>query len=202
MPPAVLTPPRALTRADNGARMTLDDFENVEVAEGLRAELAQGVIQMSDVPDIEHALMARFIDRALGLYADAHQRQTIVVLRGHELKILIPETESERHPDLAVFLAKPPYGGQPWRDWVPELVVEVVSESSVERDYNDKPNDYWHAGVKEYVIADRYRRILQVHRRGATTWDVVTIVRGQAYTTPLLPDFSLDATALFEAAKV
>jgi hypothetical protein len=54
MPPAVLTTPRVLTLADHGARMTLDEFEHIEVTEGLRAELSQGAIQMSGVPDIEH----------------------------------------------------------------------------------------------------------------------------------------------------
>jgi Uma2 family endonuclease len=123
-------------------------------------------------------------------------------MTGSSMKIVLPDTDSERHPDIAVYLTKPPYGGQPWRDWVPSLVLEVVSESSVERDYSEKPTDYWNAGVQEYVIVDRFRRIVQVQTRGESTWVITTLARGQAYTSALLPGFTLDVTALFDAARV
>ena len=39
---------------DQGRRMSLDDFEFVEVKEGYRYELSRGVIVVSDIPDLVH----------------------------------------------------------------------------------------------------------------------------------------------------
>jgi hypothetical protein len=41
-----------------------------------------------------------------------------------------------------------------WRSWTPDLVIEVVSESSRDRDYTEKRDEYWSLGVMEYWIVD------------------------------------------------
>ena len=71
-----------------------------------------------------------------------------------ECKLLIPELESERHPDVAVYLEAPKNrkGRTLWRTWVPDLIVEVVSESSRDRDYTEKRDDYW---ARRQGILDR-----------------------------------------------
>ena len=49
-----------------------------------------------------------------------------------ECKVLIAAMESERHPDIAVYLDPPRNrkGRAMWRTWFPDLIIEVVSESS------------------------------------------------------------------------
>ena len=83
-------------------------------------------------------------------------------------------------------------------------VVLKISQSSVRRDYVEKSEDYWHAGSKEYVIADRFREIVQVQRRaeGATQWVVSVLRRGEVYTTALLPGLAIPIDAIFDAARI
>ena len=52
------------------------------------------------------------------------------------------------------------------RDCVPEIIIEVVSPSSDERDYTENRDEYWALGAKEYWIVDAKRRQIVKHVRG------------------------------------
>jgi Uma2 family endonuclease len=43
-------------------------------------------------------------------------------------------------------------------DWAPDLVMEVVSPDSIERDYHKKREQYRNGGVREYWIVDEIAR--------------------------------------------
>ena len=57
-----------------------------------------------------------------------------------------------------------------WRTWIPDLVIEVVSESSRDRDYTEKRDEYWTLGVKEYWIVDAKLEQVLILRRGRSQW--------------------------------
>jgi Uma2 family endonuclease len=90
------------------------------------------------------------------------------VLGAMDCKLLIPAYQSERHPDIAVYLTPPKNrkGRTMWRTWIPELAVEVVSEQSDDRDYTEKRDEYWALGVSEYWIVDAKRQQVLVLKRG------------------------------------
>ena len=48
----------------------------------------------------------------------------------------------------------------------PDVVFEILSPSTAQRDLADKLYLYERAGVKEYVIVDPYNMIVTVYRRG------------------------------------
>ena len=54
----------------------------------------------------------------------------------------------------------------------PDLIVEIVSDSSVAKDKQELPPAYWQAGVDEYWLADARGQPLefQIHHRGPTGW--------------------------------
>lgn len=58
----------------------------------------------------------------------------------------------------------------------PDLVVEIVSDSSVTKDTQELPPRYWQAGAEEYWVADaRGERLqFQIHHRGPTGWEPAT----------------------------
>jgi Uma2 family endonuclease len=119
-----------------------------------------------------------------------------------ECKLLIPELESERHPDVAVYLTAPKgrKDRTMWRTWVPDLVIEVVSESSRDRDYTEKRDEYWTLGAKEYWIVDaRLQQVLML-KRGRSRWTEKTLGSEGVCETKLLPGFKLPCLAIFEAA--
>jgi len=156
--------------ADHGKRMRLADFEHADVLEGYIYELGRGVIVVSDVPDRTHFAVVDAL-RAL-LYAYRAQRPDVIqhIGAGSDCKLLTQAFESERHPDAVVYMTAPPDEEEyddPWRDWIPELVVEVVSASSTRRDYEEKPEEYLAIGIREYWIIDPRKQTMLALRRRA-----------------------------------
>src|SRR5436190_409777 len=92
-----------ITPADHGRRMRLKDFEFAEVQEGRLYELSRGVITVSDVPQPAHAFQVEEIIKQLIRYQDRHPGHIAHVIDGKSCKLLIPEDESERHPDLCIY---------------------------------------------------------------------------------------------------
>jgi Uma2 family endonuclease len=183
---------------DHGRKMTLKAFEFVPTEEGYHYELSRGYITVSEVAKLYHALVVAFIRDQLVVHKVAHPDQVFVILTGMAAKLLIADWESERHPDIAVYLTKPkgPDNRKLWRKWIPELVVEVVSERSTDRDYIDKREEYWTLGVKEYWIVDPRREQVVVLRRGKSDWIDKRLGPQDVLTTKLLRGFEVACQAI------
>jgi Uma2 family endonuclease len=187
---------------DHGRKMSLKAFEFVPVEEGHFFELARGYIVASEGAIYSHAMQKNVILSRLGHYAVTHDGRVYATLENMNCKLLIPDWESERHPDIAVYLTAPsgPKDRTMWRTWIPERVVEVVSESSRDRDYTEKRDEYWTLGVKEYWIVDAKLKQVLVLRRGRTKWIEKTLGPAHLCETKLLPGFKLACKAIFDAA--
>lgn len=121
-------------------------FEQLEVPEGYKAELLRGEIVMMAGPDWVHNVIVQSV-------ADQIPRD-----RWHRLQtqdIAIPGEASEPEPDLVVH-ERGAFEG-PGR-LVPSpavtLLVEVVSKTSVDRDYRLKRSMYAAGRVPAYLIID------------------------------------------------
>ncbi len=189
-------------RRDHGRKMSLKAFEFVETEEGWHYELARGYVVVSDVPSFPHMRRASLIRKRVDQYDGASPGLIYEVLTGTECKLLIPALESERHPDISIYLTPPRNrkGRTMWRTWFPDLVVEVVSESSRDRDYTEKRDEYWSLGVKEYWIVDASVQQVLVLRRGRSDWIEKTLGPDDICETKLLPGFKLPCAAIFAAA--
>jgi Uma2 family endonuclease len=86
-----------------------------------------------------------------------------------------------------------------WRTWIPELVIEVVSEGARDRDYTEKRDEYWSLGVKEYWIVDAKLKQVLALRRGRSQWIEKSHGPNDSCETKLLPGFTLACAAVFEA---
>jgi Uma2 family endonuclease len=186
---------------DQGRRMSLKKFEFVRVEEGYHYELARGFITASEVPNYFHGSLVDAVRDFLSAFRRQHRGLIHRIFSGTECKLLIPDWESERHPDVAVYLKRPvgPKGRALWRVWIPEIVIEIVSPRSSDRDYVEKREEYWTLGVKEYWIVDAHRgQILQL-RRGRNQWIEKPLKRGDTLQTKLLPGFKLSCAEVFDA---
>lgn len=187
---------------DHGRTMTLKAFEFAQVEEGYHVELARGYVVVSEVANYFHGMQVVAINALLWPYFGAHKGVIHALLDGSSCKLLIPEWESERHPDLAVYLTAPKGRKDRtlWRTWTPELVIEVVSEGSRDRDYTQKRDEYWTLGVKEYWIVDAKLQQVLALRRGRSKWTEKTLGPADVCETKLLPGFQLPCRAVFDAA--
>jgi Uma2 family endonuclease len=186
---------------DHGRRMSLEDFDKAEGQEGHLYELSRGVILVSDVPGPEHFAQVNAIRRQLVAYDLTHPGRIYGIAGGGECKILLAQLDSERHPDLAIYKTSPPEDrDELWSTWIPEIVVEVVSPSSRDRDYVEKREEYFAFGVMEYWIFDAERGELLVLRRVGGRWVERTVRPPDEYRTRLLPGFALATGPVFQAA--
>jgi hypothetical protein len=187
---------------DHGRKMSLKAFEFAKVEEGYHFELSRGYITVSEVANFYHACVVSLIRNVLGAHQLAHPQEVQLILNSMECKLLILQWESERHPDIAVYLTRPkgPKNRTLWRTWIPELVIEVVSAQSDHHDYFEKREEYWTLGVKEYWIVDAQRELVVVLRRGKADWIEKRLRPADACTTKLLPGFKLACKAIFDAA--
>jgi Uma2 family endonuclease len=186
----------------HGRKMSLRTFEYAPVEDGYLYELARGYIVVSEVANFPHARRTAYIRKRLDHYHVEHPDALYEILGGSECKLLIPTWQSERHPDIAVYLS-PPKGRRDrtmWRTWIPDLTIEVVSENSRDCDYTEKRDEYWTLGIKEYWIVDARLAQVLVLRRGRSQWIEKTLGPADICETKLLPGFQLDCRAVFEAA--
>jgi Uma2 family endonuclease len=184
--------------SDHGRRMSLAEFEFATAGTGHKYELSRGTIIVTDVPNPPHDDTVFELRQQLALYCASRPGVVHRIFSGNECKVLVEQTESERHPDLAVYKTPAPAeNSSAWSTWVPEIVIEVVSADSVERDYVEKPEDYLHFGVQEYWIVDPVvREMITVLRRSRGRWQSRELRHADRYTTHVLPGFELVAATL------
>jgi Uma2 family endonuclease len=112
----------------------------------------------------------------------------------------VPTTKHRRRCDRAIWvgLGRLPHA----RKDIPSIVVEFVSAArrDVLRDYEQKRDEYLAAGVCEYWIIDRFRRIMMVYRKGPFGPVHQIVAANQVYETPLLPGFVLPLAQLLSRA--
>jgi Uma2 family endonuclease len=186
----------------HGKRMSLKEFNHAEVEQGYHYELSRGIVTVSDVPGRGHLLQVAAIRDQFQSYKFLNPRRIHVIASGSECKLLIGEFESERHPDLAIYLKAPPEidDDELWLRWLPEIVIEVVSASSRERDFHQKPDEYLRLGVKEYWIVDADSRAMIVMRRSRGKWVESTVNPPVVYRTRLLPGFEFSVGDVLKTA--
>ena len=181
----------------NGRRMTLDEFARVDGQPGYIYELEKGTIVV-DVPGVPHGYLREFIRDELAVYKRANPGRIRFIAEPSDAAMRMPEMQSERHPDLSLYLTPPPTpDAQPWEYWIPEIALEIVSESSVERDYRVKPDEYLKAGVRLYWIIDPRDRTATVFTRRADQWQEQKLQAAGVLKTGLLPAFELKLADVF-----
>ena len=185
-----------------GKRMSLTRFAHAETAPGHLYELERGVVVVSNVPGVSHERILAFLRRAFARYEDSHSGLINLVSGGQGCVMRMWELQSERHPGLTVYLSPPPSDEeQTWDEWTPDLVIEVVSKESRQRDYVIKREDYLAAGVRQYWIIDPNKESATLLIRRGDTWREIKLDRKGVIRAFLLPGFSLRLSDVLAAGS-
>jgi len=132
--------------------MHLTEEEFLEFCdEDTKAEYIDGEVIVHSPVSNRHSRIATFLTTILQLYIDQHQLGTIW---GENFQIR-PRTGLRRIPDL-IFISVDNQVSvtNSEVDGAPDLVVEIVSYDSIERDWRVKYLEYEKAGIKEYWVID------------------------------------------------
>ncbi len=93
---------------DDGKRMSLDRFDHATAREGYLYVLGKGVIEVSEVPSVEHGKQVQELRNQLVVYQLNHPDGIDYLSGSNDAKLLIGSAESKRHPDLMVYLSPAP----------------------------------------------------------------------------------------------
>jgi Uma2 family endonuclease len=194
---------KRLTRigpGSTGQLMTPEQFDTLppeHFQRGYRYEVIRGVLVVSPRPGLGERDPNDELGYLIRRYRDTPPQGSIV--DGTAPEQIVPTTD-RRCADRVIWTG---LGRTPDEEKdIPSIVVEFVSKRRRDalRDYELKRDKYLAAGVREYWVIDRFRRIMTVYRKGIAgpTFEIVT--EDQAHQTDLLPGFVLPLSRLLALA--
>ncbi len=184
---------------DAGRRVCAEEFANAEFTEPFQYERVHGRLVVMSPAGPEHRFVSRPFRRKLNVYWEEHLKLVEDVdVEGW----VVTSAEDDRLPDICVYLVGDDAERRVPRR-VPALIFEFISQSrsDQERDYIHKRDEYHAIGVKEYVIVDRFKRLVLVLSWQSAGYAEHTLSEHDFYSTPLLPDLAIPLSEAF-AQKV
>lgn len=178
-------------------KLTYEDYVDFP-EDGRRHELLEGDHVVTPAPNIRHQIIVANLFRLLGAFT--HERRVGTVLSA-PTDVALSEHDVVQ-PDL-LFVAADHQDrmGEASVNGAPDLVVEIVSESTRRRDEVLKRHLYERHGVGEYWVVDPAVETLKVYRR--TEQGIfqraheASLEAGDTVRSPLLPGLEIPLAAIF-----
>jgi Uma2 family endonuclease len=177
--------------------LTVADLDAFPEDDGNRYELIDGELFVSRAPGIPHQRVLQNLQTEFVLYLRANPIGILVAGAGAILSdydAVIPDLAFVRHERWDQVVT-----GEKFTSAV-DLVVEILSPGTQNRrrDFSAKRQLYGKYGVQEYWIVDSENREVLVFRlQGQTLQEIATLKSDDELTSPLLPGFQLEVSAVF-----
>jgi Uma2 family endonuclease len=172
--------------------MTYKEFAELP-DDGKRYELIEGELILNASPVTRHQQIVRRILASLDRYFMDHGGGEVFV---SPLDVVLAD-DVVLEPDLMVIrsermsiVAKKNIQG------APNIVIEVLSESTRRKDQIIKRKLYERFGIDEYWLVDPDHDNFTIYRRSGTAF--ARVEAAGTITSPLLPGFTLDVNNLFD----
>ena len=171
------------------------DYMAIPEGDERRHELIDGELTLAPAPIPVHQLV---VGRLFILLSDFLEDSPIGTLFIAPIDVVLSDYDVLQ-PDL-VFISTPRLGivGERNVQGPPDLVVEVLSPSTEDRDRILKASRYLRFGVPEYWIVDPVARTVEVLRAGQTEFETQRVyTEGTHVESPTFPDLRLETTRVF-----
>ena len=139
---------------------TIDDI--YALPEGQRAELIDGVIYNMAPPTIRHQRISNYISTEINLYIRA-MKGSCEVFTAPFAVFLNENNRNYVEPDISVICDKMKLDNGKGCHGAPDWIIEIVSASTMQRDYGIKLFKYCNSGVREYWIVDPIKNRIFVY---------------------------------------
>jgi Uma2 family endonuclease len=181
---------------ETATRITAERYYEITV-EGDRKQLVDGLIVVNE-PKTIHALLQARLCASLHNWVQAGDRRGMALLptdvRMDEFNVYGPDVLWFREERIPADLDAYP-------EHVPDLCVEIRSQSTWRYDVGAKKRVYEEGGLPELWLVDDTSDSVLVYRRSqpdSRTFDVaLELGRGETLVSPLLPGFALALDELF-----
>jgi len=178
-----------------GERLTLEEFLALPESRHRVEYIGGQVVAEVTEPALRHLLAENLLRDALGSWARVNGGMAF----SGPFDLLIPGGQVFQADALLVRAEHLPRMLPRPQRWPPDLVVEVTSPSTRNRDLGVKRDGYEAMGVPEYWVVDLRDDVVWVHRlAGGRYGQPVAHRRGDVLTTPVAPGLAVDVTALVD----
>ncbi len=142
-------------------KVLVTEEEFLEICdEDVRAEFIDGRIIVHSPASLIHVDLSGFVYTLVKLFVRKHKLGRVI---GNNFQVRL-RPGLRRVPDLMFIASNNTVTiTETQVDGAPDLVVEIVSPDSVERDWRDKFFEYEIAGVKEYWVLDHGNRRFEIY---------------------------------------
>jgi len=186
-----------MERGHSSTKLTYSDYVQFP-DDGLRHEIIDGEHYVTAAPFIRHQRLARKLVQKLGLAVDEAGLGEVFLAPCD----LVLSRYDVVQPDL-LFISKERLGIVTEKNvqGAPDLVIEILSESTRKIDEEVKFDLYERWGVLEYWILDtlnRTARIFRLKHGHLRLMAVLSAADGEVITTPLLPGIEMALAEIFE----
>ncbi len=177
---------------------TYDDFVRL-LEDGVRYEIIEGVLFMTNAPGPEHQYAVTQILFALETVSRA-TKAGLVFTSPIEVH-LSPRTRPVQPDALFIAEARHEIVGKKIIQGAPDLIVEVLSTSTMRADRTVKLEAYEQAGVREYWIANPKTRSIEIYALMPTGYELHgEFGPGEEVTSRVLPEMKFITESVFVRA--
>ena len=164
--------------------------------DGRRYEIIEGVLHVTNAPNMAHQYAVAEIVGEIRRFV---KEQRLGIVLPAPFEIHLSETSRPVLPDVVFIRAdKQPELDAPYYEGSPDLIVEVLSPSSVRLDRHIKFDAYERAGVAEYWIVNPRTRSVEIYTLSAGEYALLgEFVGDETLTSKVLPGLSIVVSSLF-----
>ncbi len=168
------------------------------VTEQEKAEFINGEIVYHSPVRIEHNQISGLVFQLLNVYVIKNELGFVGVE-----KILINLERNDYEPDIVYFNAKKSAHFKPGQMFfpAPDLVVEILSESTETRDRGVKFTDYETSGVTEYWIIDPFLKTFEQYHLEEGEYQLVIKTKKETIKCFAIKGLTFPADAVFSTKK-
>ncbi|MCX7633795.1 MAG: Uma2 family endonuclease [Turneriella sp.] len=152
----------------HGLRVSREEYLDLE-EDGFKYDVIDAVMQMAPSPNFEHGRLQSKLVIMMGAYLQKNPLAQIVT----EIDVFLPDGGDPLRPDITLILNENLHIVKTHIHGTPDLVCEVLSAATRERDLGVKAERYLKCGVKEYWIADPDNKTLEVWYNAGDQWEKV-----------------------------
>lgn len=178
------------------AKLTYEDYAAIP-DDGRRHEIIDGEHYVSPSPRASHQRILRRLLRKLDAHAIAENAGEVFCA---PFDVVLSKTDVVQPDLLFISRERMDIVGEANVQAAPDLVVEILSESTRRIDEIVKRKRYEHFGVKEYWIVDPVLESIKIYRREGGAFTRVaelSMETGGRIETPLLPGLAIDVEQIF-----
>lgn len=174
---------------------TYEDYS--KLPEGAPYQLIGGELIMTPSPVPYHQIISRKIGFELVKFVEERKLGEVIYA---PMDVYLSETETYQ-PDI-IFISKERLNiiGEKKIEAAPDLVIEILSESTAYYDLKHKKRIYESSGVKEYWIVDPMEKSIEVYENINSEFKIHSqALKSGRVSSKLLEGFGVDVEKIFEA---